>query len=465
LDGVERPIEFLVYGLDPNSALGAYGYSWVLAQRSFLPILRRIAPVREIVHPESSLDYWAREARLRGRLPIAVSFRPFQDAYISRLVPTVSYCFWEFPDIPRETLFGNPRYDWARMARESALILCGSSCAEEAFRKAGVKTPVCVVPPPLSSAWEHEDGEEVELRGVDIKPVPSTEERELQPFGDVAPKWLAFARSLLTHRWLPPSVYAASRRLKRLAKAAIGRRPAAPPEASGDPPLELGSNHVAFTSVFNPLDGRKAWRETLGAFLHSLGSKPDATLLLKFVCSPAAAAEMRGEVQKIVQAYGRRMLRSRVIAISEALSDAAMHRLARATNWYVNGSRAEGCCLPLLEMMAFGRPAISPMHTAMTDYFSGQAGLVVDSEQVPTDWPGHATGEMNTTWAALSWTSLCQAFDRAYEMSRTDRDAYETLANRASASAWAWAGAEAVERRLRRALATMSEAPTLAEAA
>ncbi len=51
--------------------------------------------------------------------------------------------------------------------------------------------------------------------------------------------------------------------------------------------------------------------------------------------------------------------------ISDDLSDEAMNLLMRASDFYLNLSRAEGQCLPILEAMASGIVPISVDHTAM----------------------------------------------------------------------------------------------------
>lgn len=50
------------------------------------------------------------------------------------------------------------------------------------------------------------------------------------------------------------------------------------------------------------------------------------------------------------------------------LSDKSYRKLIHATSFFVNASSGEGLCLPLMEFMACGVPAIAPNRTAMADY-------------------------------------------------------------------------------------------------
>jgi len=461
-------LEILTFGLrsgGPGSvALGAYGYSWDLALRAFLPVLERIAPVRVLARPESQLDYRVREARQRGGVPVVLAFRPFQDAFFIRGAPILSYCFWEYPDVPAEALHDNPRYDWRRMAGEVSLILCGSSATADAFRRAGVTTPLHVVPPPLPPRWWGRPGqrEPLTLAGHELA-APGGRDGggpRFSPFGHPggplwrrALRWVTRKAAPAARLLAPPIVYDLARRTRdrlRRSRRQSGLAAAAP--------CSLPEGHVVFTFVFNPCDGRKAWREALTAFVHALGDRDDAALVLKFACPPRNAAEHLPEVQSLYESLAWRHPRCRALVIDRHLPDDEMGQLIAGTTWYLNGSRAEGCCLPLLEAMAAGRPALSPAHTAMRDYFSEKAGLVLGSEEEPTHWPGDDPRRLTTTWHRLSWPSLCRGLREAYDIARSRPADYAQLADGARAAARDWASEDVVEGRLRHALAAACRA-------
>src|SRR5262249_41541279 len=133
-----------------------------------------------------------------------------------------------------------------------------------------------------------------------------------------------------------------------------------------------------------------------------------------------------------------------------------MVELARGSTYYVNATRAEGACLPLQDFLAAGRPGISPLHTAMTDYFHDELGFVVDSRPEPARWPHDPEEWCSTTWHHLSWPSLSEQLRAGYAVA-TDRPRhYRVLASRSREQIEDFASAERVWPRLAAALHTVA---------
>ncbi|HTI51059.1 MAG TPA: hypothetical protein VL475_08910, partial [Planctomycetaceae bacterium] len=197
-------------------------------------------------------------------------------------------------------------------------------------------------------------------------------------------------------------------------------RPAAPyPQLNR---LELSG--VVYTSIFNPDDGRKNWEDLVSAYLVALRDCPDATLVLKLVARNRRAAN-------IILAHCARLdlaHRCRLLVVTDFLSREQMQELARATTYYITSTRAEGNCLPLMDYLAAGRPAISPRHTAISDYFGKHAGFEVDSHPEPTAWPQDRARRCRTSWHRLVWTSLADRIRHSYEVATEERHIYERLA-------------------------------------
>ena len=441
------PIDLFTFGIDGSAPaenrLGQYGYSWDLALRNFLPVLGRLGAVEVLASPESQLEDRVRRSLAAGRQPLVLAFRPFQDACRVHGVPVMNYCFWEFPDIPAEALGGNSRADWKRMAGEVDMILCASTTAAEAFRRAGVQTPLCVVPPPLSPHW-FETNERTALANIPALELAPT------AFSDV-PKGMELKKRFhsLVRRWLPPAVVdLAAQARKRLRRSTSYVPPA--------PMCAVGGDEVVFTFVFNPDDSRKAWQDLLAGFLISLRDRPDATLIFKLVAQPDRAAHALTTIAAHVRALSGHRPRCRFLVGIGRWSEEQMRSLVSVSSWYVNSTRAEGCCLPLLEAMASGRPGISPVHTAMTDYMTTDAGLLFQSFAEPCVLPGDASGRLQTTWQRVCWPSLCEQLVRAYEIRKRQPGQYQAMASAARAAAFAWASEGEVLRRLREAIGRLS---------
>src|SRR5262249_26226773 len=77
---------------------------------------------------------------------------------------------------------------------------------------------------------------------------------------------------------------------------------------------------VVYTTILNPVDGRKNWEDIVSGFLYALGQCDDATLVFKIVTSPQAAAE---NLDGVMAYYERLKISHRctLIFITEFLSD------------------------------------------------------------------------------------------------------------------------------------------------
>ena len=180
---------------------------------------------------------------------------------------------------------------------------------------------------------------------------------------------------------------------------------------------------VVFTTVFNPFDRRKNWEDLLSAWQSALGERDGVTLVLKLVGNdPSGLDEVLSRCQALDLRGG-----ARVIVLTGFLTDAQMVDLARATTWYVTPTRAEGACLPLMQWLAAGRPAVATCHTAIRDYFSDAQGLVVESHPEPCPWPHDPSQVFRTTWQRTVWSSLAEQLQRAYQLAVHDPRRYAEL--------------------------------------
>jgi glycosyltransferase involved in cell wall biosynthesis len=186
---------------------------------------------------------------------------------------------------------------------------------------------------------------------------------------------------------------------------------------------QISLSGVVFTSVFNPLDRRKNWEDLLSAWYLTLAGRDDATLVLKLVGDdPSGIDEVLARCESFDQGGP-----GRVILLTGFLSEQQMFDLARATTWYVTPTRAEGACLPLMQWLAAGRPAVATCHTAIQDYFSPHEGLVVESHPEPCPWPHDPSQIFRTTWQRTVWSSLAGQLDRAHQMATRDLPQYQAV--------------------------------------
>lgn len=456
--------------------LGVAGYSHDIVANLFIPLLSRWGEVYVIPDPRNNLETAIQEVKSRDLEPVHVSILPFQDVCLTESAPNIVVPAWEFPDIPNDAFDDNPQNKWPDVAARCKAIFVGGPFTLEAMRNAGISVPIHIVPVPTPDAyfglarWSPSQSARLDCSAIALpqdvgerpdrvprkpvqqlaKPAPST----LKRFGVAIEEAIRSA----TRSIVGASLYERYERCQRAMKAGYHAtlRPtklAVPYRSSSHIPL----SGIVYTSIFNPLDGRKNWPDLLTGFLLALGEYADATLVVKLAASSPDAA------QGIIDFYRNRNIphRCRVIFITDFLSEGQLHSLAAASTFYLQTTKAEGNCLPLMNYLAAGRPAISPCHTAIEDYFDEDVGFVVESHPEPAAFPHDPELRCRTTWARIVWPSLAKQLRASYRMAKSDPAAYQEMSTRARERMKGWASSEQVWQRLSVALDSAVDKPGL----
>jgi glycosyltransferase involved in cell wall biosynthesis len=192
--------------------------------------------------------------------------------------------------------------------------------------------------------------------------------------------------------------------------------------------VEITVDGVIYVSVFNPDDGRKNWHHLITAFCWALRDVEDATLVLKMTQNDLSTYYV--ELMTLLSQLSP--FACRVVVMHGYLQDEQFARLYGAASYYVNASRCEGLCLPLMEFMSCARPVIAPNHTAMRDYIDERVAFVVKSSQEPTIWPEDARILYRTLRHRPDWGSLKTAYANSYAMAKNQPDAWQVMADAAS---------------------------------
>jgi glycosyltransferase involved in cell wall biosynthesis len=208
---------------------------------------------------------------------------------------------------------------------------------------------------------------------------------------------------------------------------------------------------VIYTSVFNPYDGRKNWQDMLSAFCTTFRECADATLVLKLTHHDIADALN----DMLHHLYKNQHYRCRIVLIHGFLADADYERLVQATSFVVNSSFGEGQCLPLMEFMSCGKPAVAPCNTAMADYIDGQNTFIVDSTDELTAWPHDPRAAYRTLRYVTNWDSLCSAYQASYQVARHDAPRYARMSAHAVSRLQAFCSQAVTEQRLQAFLASV----------
>ncbi|MBF0677174.1 glycosyltransferase [Pseudomonas sp.] len=211
---------------------------------------------------------------------------------------------------------------------------------------------------------------------------------------------------------------------------------------------------VVFTTVFNPYDGRKNWQDLLTAFCTALREKADATLIFKLT-----HREYHSAITAMLKCMAQLPdFNCRVLLIQGYLGDDDYKSLVHATSFVVNASYGEGQCLPLMEFLSCGKPAIAPRHSGMTDYINEDVAFVVDSWRDASAWPHDPRLACRTRRHHVSWEALTQAYAEAYLTFKEHPERYKYMSEQAISAMQVHCSRAAAVAKLEPLLRTASQA-------
>lgn len=438
-------------------SLGEPEYSYFFVLREFLPLLKTLGEVVLIANPAVEVDRHYSAARANGEECVFLSFTPPHLTTRDLACPTIPVFAWEFSGMPDETWWADrPENDWRNCLAQCGAAIVHSEQSVHAVRQImGEAFPVVSIPAPV---WDRLEPVRSFLqtapiarsqllkieRGVvfdshapefaHLLPTAEDIEREVAESRGIIP-----IESYLGYRRRPGTIIGITQHyLLRWYQQVIV--PALPDTLrsvldrfleSSDPwqvsARQLELSGVVFTSLFNPQDGRKNWVDMLTAFCAAFKDEPNATLVFKL-----GHHLYEDAIRGILMAMSRLdPFKCRVVLVHGYLSDDAYTRLIQATHYIVNAAYGEGQCLPLMEYLSCGKPAIAPQHSAMADYIDGSVGFVVDSWADATAWPHDPRIAYRTLRQQIDWQSLKDAYSAAYTCVTEQPEYYQQLAQNA----------------------------------
>ena len=402
-------------------ALGTADYSYYFVSRAFHHVLDHLGTVIDVedgvveassdgkvvvVHDvRSQVDAIYEICRHVGEPCLFLSFAPPHRTPLDLECPTIPVFAWEFPDIPNESWDGEPRHDWCFVLGKTGRAITHAEFSARAVRNAmGGEFPVAVIPAPVWGRYSSVNdaiGHPPDLgaRTVEI-PGGMLDSRSSAPQQEGLRARATFAIDPVSADELPAQ------------RPAVTRTPAL--------------RGVVYTAVLNPRDDRKHWQDIVRAFCSSLREHEDATLVLKLI------GRMEGGYGALAALLARlRPFRCRVVATDAYLSGGLYERLARASTYAVNAARGEGQCLPLMEFMSCGTPAIAPCHTGMRDYIDETNAFLVETSLEPASWPQDSRLAYRTLAHRLNVESLMAAFRESHRVAREEPERYQAMSRSA----------------------------------
>lgn len=471
---------FIIYSATDASSiksdLGMPEYSYYFVLKEFRPLLERLGRVVVVKRPEVEVDPLYDECVANDEPCVFLSFSPPNKTLVTLRCPTIPVFAWEFDTLPDEVWDDDTRNDWTMVLRNLGRSIVHSRHTADVVRaQMGAAFPVVALPAPVWDRFSdfrqkyppRAGSEEVELRirgtvmdsrVLDLatrQPAGQDEEAEQALDSHSA---LEVSRKNMRYRlgatkrhaaeWykdviadlLPEAVErrlsALLRWLARQLQAVFSGTPDLPgmvepekvPEgepANSEPVVRLSLQGVIYTAVFNPYDGRKNWLDMLTAFCSAFADQENATLVLKFTHhnSNWAFTVLDDMLRKLPR------FKCRVVGIHGFLEDESYHQLIAASSYTVNTSYGEGQCLPLMEFMACGKPAVTPRHSAMQDYIDDSVAFVVRSSEELCCWPQDPRLYFRSHRHRIDWQSLCEAYRKSFQVAEREPERYLKMAN------------------------------------
>ncbi len=404
-------------------ALGAPEYSYWFVRKAFRRVLESFGILAPVLTVDSGTELLVSSARRHGSDCVLLSFNPPQYLPDFQHCPTIPVFAWEFDRIPDQSWNANPQEDWRLPLGRAGFAITHSGFAADAVRRTmGEDYPIWSIPAPVFEPMRHHAQSAAGYRAATV---------------------LSFASGVAIDSWaVRLDVFALDRSRRDAAQGLRSlRRATASPER---PPQTIRIEGVVYTSVFNPGDGRKNWEDMIAAFVFAFRDTTDATLILKLTL-----ADMVDATQPLLEHMAKLgAFRCRIILIHGLLDQTEYSSLVDATSFTVNASQGEGQCLPLMEFMSAGRPAVAPRHTSMLDYLDEDSGFLVPSHLRPAFWPHDERQFQTCRRHEIAFDGLVRALRESYQVATQDPARYAAMSAAAMASLERYCGDAVVTSRL-----------------
>jgi glycosyltransferase involved in cell wall biosynthesis len=493
-----------------SRSLGRPEYSYYFVLKAYRPVLESLGRVH-VVASTDDVDPLYLQLRQAGQECLFLSFAPPHKTPIGLQCPMVCVIAWEYDSIPSEYADDDVRQDWRQtLARHGRVITLSTHTAQAIRRSLGEDFPVLVLPTPLWERFAQvrrdcpsvpvNPGTTLQIKGCIIDShalglsadgliAPILSEQQLQtlqviepvpePIAEPFPALTLRRRAFITKHYLVEGYRAVAtasehrplfllkHNLLQWYREAVsdllpgsGREKGpelpdrvAEPVPSAEHPqallpdtsqhVQIDVSGVVYVSVFNPEDGRKNWHHLITAFCWAMRDVDDATLVLKITQNDLSSYY----VHLITLLSQLSPFACRVVVMHGYLEEEEFARLYGAASFYVNASRCEGLCLPLMEFMSCARPVIAPNHTAMGDYIDERVAFIVKSSREPTIWPEDVRILYRTLRHRPDWGSLKTAYEDSYAMAKNHPQAYLAMAAAAAERMREYCGFTPVQQR------------------
>lgn len=444
-----------------QESIGESEYSYYFVLKKFLPVLSQIGEVRRIEDPRFEVDAIYEEALEKGQACVFLSFAAPHNTIVDLKCPTIPVFAWEYDTIPNESWDGIENNNWVFVLKKLGAAITHSNHSVEVVKKElGEDFPIISCPAPLEKRFSFTSEQIEEKHPVQQYKVRLSKDvvdsKDLQLVQLSSKKSMA-DRMEITHvllqSWshkvledmIPHGLYRFVRQSYLLTGTLVARtlrfigaminklrpRPKAKKKKEATPPKSNQHTSpsaivsgIIYTSVLNIFDNRKNYQDMLTAFCYAFKDKPDAVLILK---TPIMGSLYfyREKVTNFLRKLPT--FKCRVVVIGHYLDSESYLQLLKATSFYVNTSYGEGQCLPLMEYMAAGVPAIAPKATALADYIDESNAFTLKTCAVPTAWQHDERRAIRTVQHRPDWYEIVAAYQASYHIAKHQGNDYQKM--------------------------------------
>lgn len=424
------------------SRLGLSEYSYYFVLKWFVPVLAKLGEVKIIHDPLVEADLAYDQAVQQGRYCVLFSFAPPHRTLEPQRCPVVPMVAWEFERIPDYAWDdADPKSDWRYMLDRTGMVITHSEFARQAILRAmPAGYPVWSIPAPVwdrfSSRGKRLNNQQGRMpgKGLNIRI-----KGRLFDSAQHIPSSLALAREQAARteaeQVIDPAVVKRMRRAarrKRSLQKLMARLRGQSLAQLDSQPSQPADHHVqakgiVYASILNPLDGRKNLWDIVTAFAACFQDVEDAVLVLKLNDADGMStfAAMEFQLRKFA------WLKCRIIAFNGYLEDDNYEQFLDGIDYVVNASTGEGQCLPLMELMSMGTPAIAPDHTSMADYITPDNAFILPSTRYLTRWPQDPSAAYTTLAFNVPWDALHDTYKKSFDVARNAPEAYQHMSEAA----------------------------------
>lgn len=347
----------------------------------------------QVVTVKSTVDISACVGRYlsHGEACIFLSFGLPSDLFLDMPCPVVAVFGWAYSSIPDEPWSGNNRSDWRTLlARTAGAITFSSSSAAAIRQSMGAEFNVAVLP---VQVWD-----EYALLADPVPRNPLRSER-------LRCNHLLIDTNLLDFRQEPGQVLSDLFENKLTALT------------------ELDLHGMVYTAVIDPTNKLENWQDLVSAFCWAFRESGDVTLVL--LCIEADMLQAFAAILK--ELYDLAPFTCRVAVLAGPVTSDQYSTLIAASSFVLSSAKADDQCLPLMEFMSAGVPAIAPDHTAFSDYIDPRSAFVVASSLERSSWPGDPRMVRHTFCHRINWESLRSGFEQSYHVAMGDLECYQLM--------------------------------------